>query len=234
MLALMKKRFARTAAFVLLGLLILAGGIWLGSWTLGNTGEKLYAGRFPSDWQQQLNGRDAGASNAAYAVVNAQVVPQLLDTMFHDTNDSKIKLAGIGVLNGLPGIHIFYAGAHERRCRAAESLGALGPAAKAAVPSLILVLKGTDIGMKASAMEALGKIHSDPDVTIPLLVPYLTNDALNDCAASSLGDYGSLAREVFPKIVPLLKDKDKSVRRAARSALKKIDPEAAAKAGVKK
>jgi HEAT repeat protein len=87
--------------------------------------------------------------------------------------------------------------------------------------------------MHESAIKALGKIHSDPDVVIPLLIPYLTNDDLNDEAASALGDYGRLAEEAFPRIVPLLKAKDDDARAAARVALKKIDPEAAAKAGVK-
>jgi hypothetical protein len=228
-----RKRLTRIAAGVLLGLLILAGGIWLGSKTLGNSEEKLYARRLLSYWQQQLDGRDAGASNAAYAVVNAQVVPQLIDTMFHDTNDSKIRLTVIGVLNGIPGIQINYMEALGRRSSAATDLGELGPAAKVALPSLIQALKGADVGMHESAIKALGKIHSDPDVVIPLLIPYLTNDDLNDEAASALGDYGRLAEEAFPRIVPLLKAKDDDARAAARVALKKIDPEAAAKAGVK-
>jgi hypothetical protein len=45
--------------------------------------------------------------------------------------------------------------------------------------------------------------------------------------------FGSLAREAFPKILPLLKTKDDDDRTAARIALKKIDPAAAAQAGVK-
>ena len=57
---------------------------------------------------------------------------------------------------------------------------------------------------------------------------------MNDYAEIALGNYGSQAREAFPKIVPLLKDKDRETRNDARVALKKIDPEAAAKAGVKK
>jgi HEAT repeat protein len=227
-----KKRLLRVAAGVLIGVLILTGAIWLLSKTLGNIHKTLYAGRDWRYWQEQLNSRDAGASNTAYAVVNDQIVPQLIDAMFHDTNDSEIRMRAIGVLNGIPGIQIAYIDALGRRCGAADGLGQLGPAAKAAVPSLIQALKGTD-GVHEAAIRALGNIHSSPEVVIPLLIPYLTNDGLNDKAAIALGKYGSLAKEAFPKIVPLLKARDKDDRYAALVALKQIDPEAAAKVIVK-
>jgi hypothetical protein len=227
-----KKRLVRFAAGVLIGLLILMGVVWLLSKTLGNAHKTFYAGQEWSYWQEQLEGRDAGASNKAYAVFNAQVIPQLIDTMFHDTNDSKIRLGAIAVLNGLPGIQITYINALGRRSGAAGGLGQLGPAAKMAVPSLIQALKGS-YGLHEAAIRALGNIHSDPDEVIPLLIPYLTNDELSDKAATALGKYGSLAKEAFPKIVPLLKARDKDARFAAQVALKRIDPEAAAKAGVK-
>ncbi|MGO8926583.1 MAG: HEAT repeat domain-containing protein [Limisphaerales bacterium] len=229
----MTKRLKRIAFGVLIGVLILTGVIWLLSKALGNFHETLYAGQSLSYWQQQLDSRDAGASNKAYAIVNAQVVPQLIDTMFHDTNDSKIRLGAIGVLNGLPGIQINYIEAVGRRSRAAGGLGELGPAAKGAVPSLIQAVKGSDVGLHEAAIRALGSIRSDPDVVIPLLIPYLTNDDLNDEAAFALGNYGRLAKVAVPKIIPLLNAKDNEARAAARVALKKIDPEAAVKAGVK-
>jgi hypothetical protein len=75
---------------------------------------------------------------------------------------------------------------------------------------------------------------------------YLTNNQVAGEAATALGNYGSLARIAFPKIVPLLKlwkskdrnvlvltAEDRDLLAAARQALKKIDPEAAAKIGVK-
>jgi HEAT repeat protein len=231
-LPLVKRRILRISIGVLMAAVILVGVIWVLSKTLGNARETLYAGQPLSRWQQQLDSRDVGASNRAYAVLNAQVIPQLIDTMFHDTNDSKIRLAVIGFLNGLPGIQITYFDALERRSGAVGGLGQLGPVAKAAVPSLVQVLKGSD-RLHEDAIRALGNIHSDPEVVIPLLIPYLTNDDFNDKAAIALGNYGSLAKEAVPKIVPLLKARDKDDRYAARVALKQIDPEAAAKAGVK-
>jgi HEAT repeat protein len=226
----MKKGIIRISSGVIIGLLILAGLGWVLIKTLGNMHETLYAGHPLTYWQQQLDGNDAGASNQASAVVNAQVVPQLVDTMFHDTNDSKIRLAAIQLLNGLPGIQIDYLSSAKRRSDAACDLGGFGPAAKAALPALIEALKGKDFAVHESAIQALGEIRSDPDVVIPLLVTYLDDDDLNADAASALGDFGSLARGAIPKIVPLLHAQDKEARAAAKEALKKIDPVAAAKA----
>jgi len=228
---------------VLAGLLGLIGVFWLLLKTLGNTSEAKYAGQSLSYWRQQLDGRDTGASNQAYVVVNGQIVPRLIDAMFHDTDDSKIRMAAVDFMNSLPGIQIYYLNASGRRSQAASSLGELGPAAKAALPALLEALTSKTAGLQASAVVSLGKIHSAPEVVIPLLIPLLTNEDCNAEAATALGDYGSLARAAAPQIVPMLKPqnhrvlvleaRDRDVIAAARAALKKIDPAAAAQAGVK-
>ena len=162
----MKKRRKYIAISVLIGLLIFAGVIWLLSKTLGDLHETLYAGHSMTYWHQQLDGSDTGASNKAYAVVNTQIVPQLIDTMFHDTNDSKIRVPTIIVLNRLPGIQINFFLAVARRSSAARDLGELGPAVKVAVPALIEAVNGEDSAPHESGITALGKIHSDPGVVI--------------------------------------------------------------------
>lgn len=217
---------------VLVGLVVLVGTIWLLTKTLGNLHETLYGGKPIAYWQQQLIGHDTGASNQAFAVVNTQIIPQLLDQMFHDTNDSKIRLAAIEMLNGIPGIQIDFTPTEGRRSAAAARLGEFGPAVKATVPTLIGALNGKDPVLHAPAIQALGNIHSDPEVVIPILISRLTNEDLNDEAATALGNYGSLSEAAVPKIIPLLKAPSKEARAAARTALKKIDPIAAAQAGV--
>ncbi len=184
-------------------------------------------------WQQQLYGHDAGASNAAFAIVDSQLIPQFVDTMFHDTNDSAIRMALIGVLNGLPGVQIQYEEADARRGSAVGSLGDLGPAAKTAIPDLIKALKGKDAAIRGAAISSLGMIRSEPGTVIPLLIPYLEDDNLDVAAANALAEFGSLAKSAVPKLLPLLHAKDDDDQAAAKAALKKIDPIAAAKAGVK-
>jgi hypothetical protein len=173
-----------------------------------------------------LNGHDTGRSNEAFAVVNRQVIPQLLDRLFRDTNDSSLRIFLVERLNGLPGVQIYFTQANGRRVNAAQSIGGLGPGAQSAIPALVQALKGKDAVVHGAAIEALGKIHSDPQVVIPLLIGYLEDENLNDEAALALGDYGSLAKAAVPKIIPLLHARDKDARRAATEALKQIDPEA--------
>jgi HEAT repeat protein len=228
----MKKPLTRVTVGVLIGLLMLTGAIWVVGKTLGDH-DRIYEGKSLDDWKQQLESHDVGASNQAYETVSKQIVPQLVDQMFHDTNDSQLRMTVVETIKGLPGMWVDFTDAFGRRCGAALNLGGLGPTAKAAVPSLIAVLQGPEVGMHETVIQALGNIHSNPEIVIPLLIPYLTNDDMNDEVATALGKYGSQAKAAFPKIVPLLTAKDKDARKAAQFALKNIDPEAAAKVGVK-
>jgi len=230
----MKKRIIRISVGVFVGIAALAAIIWVLTKTLGNAQyPALYAGNTMDYWSQQLYGHDVGASNAALAVVNSQLIPQFVDTMFHDTHDSSVRLSLIEVLNGLPGVQIQYEQADQRRAEAATCLGDLGPAAKSALPDLIKALKGKDAAIRGAAITSLGKIHSEPETVIPLLIPYLEDDNLDVAAASALAEFGSLAKSAVPKLLPLLHAKDDDDQAAAREALLKIDPDAAAKAGVK-
>ena len=60
-----------------------------------------------------------------------------------------------------------------------------------------------------------------------------TNTLLRSLILVSLGQFGPEARESAPMIIEALKDQDTDVRQSAASALKEIDPAAAAKTGVK-
>jgi HEAT repeat protein len=52
-------------------------------------------------------------------------------------------------------------------------------------------------------------------------------------AIRALGEYGGDANAAVPQLLEALKDPNYSIRNSATNALKKIDPEAAAKAGIK-
>jgi HEAT repeat protein len=227
----MKNRIIRMVMGVVIGISVVAGGIWLLGQTLGDH-PTLYAGKPMGAWELQLNSTDAASTNQANAVLNSQIIPALIDQMFHDTNDSALRLSLVTSLNRIPGIRIRYTAAASRRNSAAGNLGIFGPPAAAAVPSLIQALKGPQFELHEAAIRSLGRIRSNPDTVIPLLIPYLTNDDLNEEVAIALGDYGSQAKEAFPELLPLLHDGDPHIRSAARFALLKIDPEAAAKAHV--
>jgi HEAT repeat protein len=143
------------------------------------------------------------------------------------------------------------------RIAAVWALGYIGPEASMAAPALFRAAQDKDYHIRSPAFIALGKIRPNPQLTIPLLVaglddPHPTTRAY---AAFALGNYGTQAKAAIPTLLRMLAtntaavfEHDTSVfavyaitadnaagfeKDAVGSALKKIDPEAAAKAGVK-
>jgi HEAT repeat protein len=123
---------------------------------------------------------------------------------------------------------------YARQC-AARSLGYIGPAATRAIPVLLRGMADTNSLVRCDTMMALADVHAEPE----LVVPALTN-ALNDAqsmirlsACMALGVVGGEAKQAVPALVKSLGDPDPTVRGRAAQALRQIDPEAAAKAGLK-
>jgi len=229
----MKKRLQGVILAMAAGLGLFVVGIWHLSLGLGNAHETLYQGKPSSYWLAQLDSQNATASNQAIVVLNWQIIPRLTDEMVHDTNDSNFKMELIGCLNKLPGVTIYYSRAEDRRMRAAYELGEFGPAARTAIPGLIRAVKGNDLFSRNLAITALGNIHGEPEVVIPLLMSYLDDDNMNVVAAEALGKYGGRARAAVPRLIPLLKINDPEDLEVVQAALKNIDPEAAGKAGLR-
>lgn len=227
----MLKRIKRLVLGTVIGILVLTGVAFLLARTLGDR-EKLYEGKPLAYWIEQMN-QGPGASNQPMAVITNRIIPALTEAMLRDTNDSRIRFALIGVLNQIPGIWVYATPAPSRRSFAANSIGRFGPAARCAIPVLIQAVKGNDAPVRGTAVSALGEIGCEPDVVIPALIACLGDDDVNDEAAEALGKFGSLAKAAVPKLIPLLKVPDKDLHTAVVEALRKIDPEAAAKAGVK-
>ena len=183
--------------------------------TLGEH-QPLYQGQTYYYWVAQVRSPDSATSNHAVVVFQTDVIPQLTDQMFHDTNDSNLRLSLIDVLNGLPGITIYYAPAGSRRAGAVGELGQLGPLAKQALPQLVQALKSKDEAVRGPAARALGQIRSDPEKIIP--VP--------EGAVAGLGCFGELAHDALPKLRELAKVPDKDLQAEVSMALNKIAPDA--------
>jgi HEAT repeat protein len=152
-----------------------------------------------------------GGYEALGPLARAQV-PSLMDTLTNDPSPSV-------------------------RQAAANALGYVGPEARVAAPALFRATKDTDSRVRTLAFEALGRILPDPQRTIPVLVAGLDDLCLNveEAAAIGLGEYGPEARAAVPALVAMLATNNAAELDYAvlRTALKKIDPAAAAKAGVK-
>jgi HEAT repeat protein len=228
----MTKRQTQMIIGILGGLVLIAVAIFALPLALDNSAA-LYGGQTVTAWREQLNSRDETVSNQACLIVSSAIVPQLIDKMFHDTNDSKIRLSVVTALNSLPGIHVTFLDANERRSQATYVIGQMGPAAKSAIPTLIQAIHGPDTVLREPAIMSLGKIRSDPDLVIPMLLHLLDDKDLNDDAAMALGYFGGLSKPAIPKLTLMLHAADKDDCHAAREALKMIDPAGAKKAGIK-
>ncbi len=229
----MKQRIFRILIGVTVGLVLVAGTIWVLIKTLGDR-EPLFSGKPVEYWAEQSSSTNAAAREQARTVLEKNILPQLTQVMFCDTNDSKLRLKLIETLNGLPGVVITFTDADGRRAGAASRLGDFGPAGSQAIPALVQAANSSDSIVRGPALGALGKIHQQPDVIVPLLMKYLDDDNLNTPAAEALGGFGSVAKPAVAKLVALLKIRDKDLHQAVTESLKKIDREAAAQAGIKR
>jgi HEAT repeat protein len=85
-------------------------------------------------------------------------------------------------------------------------LGAIGPYAKPAIPKLLVTSKSaTNELEQATAIQALGKIHSDASNVVPTLITYLTDKSkvVQAASAIALGEYESNAKAAVPALVKL-------------------------------
>lgn len=221
----------RVLLAVFLGLALVLGAVFALAEALA-LHQATFDGKSADQWRKDLRGGDAAASNRASLCLNGRIIPELTDSALHDTNDSNLKLAVARGLNRLPGVQVYYLTSPGRRGDAMKEVGKFGPAAKASIPVLIQLLKDPDASVRGSAAAALGEIRSNPDLVVPALINCLDDADMNDQAAEALGKFGAQANAAVPKLLPLLHG-DKEARHAAALALPDIDPEAAAKAGLK-
>lgn len=120
------------------------------------------------------------------------------------------------------------------RYYAIDALGSIGPPAKEAVPSLLRWATNTNAHVLCSAMHALVRISEEPDLVLSVLTNALHSPVpvVRMNAVLALGELGPVAKPAVPALVEMFDDPFQDIRRDATIALKAIDPEAAAKAGV--
>ena len=116
-----------------------------------------------------------------------------------------------------------------------KSLGAIGPVAKMATSVLLRAATNRHFLVRGESLDAFVRIHAEPEVAVPALTRALNdpNYTVRFVACNSLSQFGDGAKQAVPALVPLLHDPNDQVRGAASRALLRVDPEAAAKAGVK-
>jgi hypothetical protein len=116
----------------------------------------------------------------------------------------------------------------------ANSLASLGPAANVAIPLLVTALTNSSPLVRQDIVNSLGRFDCQPDLVIPSLANALADPAVRvrGQACAVMMFKGSRAKSAVPALLKALNDPDSSVRGSAAAALRLIDPEAAAKAGI--
>jgi HEAT repeat protein len=122
------------------------------------------------------------------------------------------------------------------RKTSSRALGSIGTEAQDAVPGLIKHLSDPARDVAVSSAEALENIPSTSVEEVPALLRALNSPPKELFIAirvmDRLGQFQSQANAAVPAILPYLRNKDIATRDCAAKALKQIDPEAAAKAGI--
>lgn len=129
------------------------------------------------------------------------------------------------------------------RSAAAEGLAEIGPAAHPAIPTLIATLKDalkaggrSGGGYGSRAARALGRIAPQaPEArsSVPEVVAALSDalkagsGSIRSSAARALEEFGPKAAPAIPGLKELSGDRSESVREAAESALRRIEPSSA-------
>ncbi len=162
--------------------------------------------------------------------------PQVFDIIRSDCFSASRALAAIG-----PEAVPLLVEALTNRDGAIRVIGAyglflMGTNAQAAVPQLAMAARnasGSDTRRYATL--ALANSGQDTQTWLPMALELVrnTNSYTRASTVFLLGQIGNRAEATVPALLTALADSDEHVRKNAAEALKKIDPEAAAKAGVK-
>jgi len=121
------------------------------------------------------------------------------------------------------------------RFQAALTLGYVGSGSQNVVPALIRCLKDKDSSVRGCAAISLGEIGNDATNVLPVLIESLedTDPSVRAFSAQAISKFGEEAKPAVPALLKALRDQDRIVRIRATSTLLTIDPETAARSGVK-
>ena len=183
--------------------------------------------------------RDLAAAYALYAMgTNAKpALPALANMLFH-TNGlpaCSIPLAGMGSA----GIHALIQASTNQswpiRHLAVSDLGMARSDFHIVVATLVDRLSDPKVAVHQAALISLGQLHKEPGVVVPILTKeFGQRDLLSKkFVLIALSRFGPDARECVPMLLKALNEPDQSLKRELGFAVKEIDPEAAARAGIR-
>lgn len=240
-------------ASLILSAIVISGVVFF---LLRSTREPVYQGKRLSVWLKDYdNTKEVFANNGAklheldkiVKQTGTKAIPTLLQLLREE--DSKkhnigsngneasngFRALGANAKEAIPALIKIYDKNPAAHVDVLYCLGCIGPAAEEAVPWLLEKLTNTNDKERSWIIDALGSIHAQSALVVPVLTNCLddSNSTIRAHAAVALGEYGTDAKPAIPQLIDLLNDKVKGVGYRAAFAIKEIDPEAAAKAGLK-
>jgi hypothetical protein len=202
---------------------------------------------------RRLRQTDSSFNNRLLQLLAKQHIVKISYTPARDLNleaEEAFNALGARASNAVPELIRIYSGniSKDSQWTVAASLGSIGPAASNAVP---LLLEHASAGptsntnntffseavqpVRRSAITALGRIHAQPATVVPVLAELLgeSNLSIQTSAAIALGEFGSNAKPAVPAMIKFYNNETDNMAKAGTGAtIKRIDPEAAAKAGI--
>jgi len=219
-------------------LIILAGvSAWLGL----REREPVYAGKPVSYWIARSGeyyvGSDFGRIGG-FPRADSNAIPYLLKAL--ERQDGLFGQAYFRTWDSLPyriqRVMPRPVNTEQMRFSTAMSLGNMGDVARPAIPALLRALReDKSEEVRGSSAWSLGRLGKEERTVISALTEALNDKAafVRSQAAEALVLSGAAAQRAVASLVKCLDDQNSDVRFSAGNALKGIDPEAAAKAGVK-
>ena len=181
--------------------------------------DPVYRGRAASAWIAELTSSDyrmRTEAGEAMRALGTESIPQLTRALNKKNLPFRPLLVAVG--SKVPFLNIPATDAMLVREKAAHTLGEMGPAARTAIPELILALRNSNPDVLAEVERSLRKMRrfSLP----PLLQALVHRDArVRAGAADVLKEFGEPARVAVPALLARLHDKNPSVRGRAAAAL---------------
>ncbi|MGH7870289.1 MAG: HEAT repeat domain-containing protein, partial [Candidatus Dormibacteraceae bacterium] len=102
-------------------------------------------------------------------------------------------------------------------------LAGIGPDASAAIPALLANVTNVNQGARELSVAALGRIHAEPELVIPVLIKALADvSPVRYQAVIGLGLYGKVATNAGPALLDLIKNPTSNHRGNIARALDEI------------
>lgn len=183
------------------------------------------------------------AADAVWQIEKNIAALPVLEKTLKEIDDQDTLILAIKTLGkvGTPGVQALIGvikKGNPEKIEAFNALAHLGPEARDAIPVLseVLQTERLDRYVWVQAGYALRMIGPPTKDCVPVLIERLREDKeieVRRVSASLLGKVGKDAKDSIPTLLEALKDTDTNLRFYSAEALRKIDPEAAKKAGLK-